>query len=79
MKHEVAYICDGYARCALEPGCYMRNDPVCPSDILCRHTTDPDHAKNGICKNPWKHPERFTSFPEFEKLKYYERLPGEEL
>ena len=78
-KQEVAYICDGLASCSLQPGCFLREDPVSWSDDVCHHTTDPEYAVYGACPHPEKHPERFTCFPEFETLKYYERLPSEEL
>lgn len=76
---KVAYICDGKAKCTLEPGCFARYDPVTWSDMVCRHTLDGSHAVNGICVDPENHPERFTAFPEFEQIKFYERLPEEEL
>ena len=76
---KIGYICDGHADCSLEPGCFLREDPVTWSDTVCRHTWDPQHAVNGICLHPENHPERFTGFPEFERVDYYERLPMEEL
>lgn len=78
-ENKIAYICDGHAKCSMEPGCFIREDPITWSDSICYHTLDPNHAVNGICYDPENHPERFTGFPEFEQLKYYERRPKEEL
>lgn len=79
LDKKIAYICDGHASCSLRPGCFLREDPVTWSDTVCYHTLDPEHAKNGICPDPENHPERFTAFPEFDRIKYYERLPEEEI
>lgn len=78
-ENKIAYICDGHDKCSMEPGCFLREDPVTWSDSICYHTLNPNHAVNGICKDPKNHPERFTCFPEFEQIKYYERRPEEEL
>lgn len=76
---KIAYICDGKAKCSLEPCCFARFEPVTLSDVVCRHTLEEEHAVNGICSDPENHPERFTAFPEFEQINFYERLPKEEL
>lgn len=75
----VAYICDGYDHCTLEPGCFMRFDPITPTDVICRHTCNPDHAMYTLCDNPGEHPERFSMYRDGNVIKYYERLPSEEL
>ena len=75
----IAYICDGHDKCSMEPGCFMREDLVGASDMVCRHTTKAEHAVNGPCEDPENYPERFVYVPDDEKIKYYELLPGEEL
>ena len=75
----IAYICDGHDKCSMEPGCFMREDLVGASDMVCRHTTKAEHAVNGPCEDPENYPERFVYVPDGKKIKYYEPLPGEEL
>lgn len=77
-KSVIAYIYDGYADCSLEPGCFMREDPLASTDWVCRHTLDPEHAKNELCEDPENYPERFVLGNGVE-IDYYEKLPGEEL
>ena len=59
MKTRVAYICDG-KNCPKPVGCKVKNK----KKGLCLHTTDPKHAVNGKCRDPWNYPERF----EMEKI-----------
>ena len=47
----VIYICDKKKDCA-DPNKFI---PCYP----CQHTTDPEHALNGVCEDPWNYPERF--------------------
>ena len=78
-NEKVAYICDGNDDCSLEPNCFLRDDYVTATDSICHHTTHPKHAKNELCEDPENHPERFTFVPGGKKIKYYERLPWEEI
>ena len=48
---QVTYLCDRKQKCKE----HCLNDDNYP----CRHTLDPEHALNGICKDPQRHPERF--------------------
>lgn len=62
---EIVYICDGKAcddKTWATPSCKI------PDDIMCRclHTTDPAHAKYGICEDPENHPERFEQLEDGE-------------
>lgn len=75
---KIAYICDGYDKCSLEPGCFLREDPLSITDHCCHHTLDPKHAVNDICNDPENHPERFVKFSDSKTIKYYELMPGEE-
>lgn len=79
---KIAYICDGYDKCSLEPGCFLREDPLTATDYCCYHTLNPKHAVNDICNDPENHPERFVkvldTYNSPETVKYYELLPGEE-
>ena len=60
-KPDVVYICRGYGMpCYLYPYCIYRGDPVAETDMVCSHTLTPEFAKNGECKDPEKHPERFV-------------------
>lgn len=81
-KNRIAYICDGKDRCCQEPGCFMWEEYAASTDLICRHTMNPEHAVNEICGDPENHPERFARYWEQEwedDPKYYERLPGEEV
>lgn len=53
---KIAYLCDGLSYCSDKVGCFRMAKPGMD---YCTHTFDKKHAKNGICKNPEKHPERF--------------------
>lgn len=48
---QVLYLCDQKLLC----GARCTRD----KNYMCKHTTDPAHAKNGPCEDPAKHPERF--------------------
>jgi hypothetical protein len=56
MMNRIVYICDGKA-------CDHKEFSSCKGDYpgvdVCHHTTDPKHAKYGICEDPVNHPERF--------------------
>lgn len=62
---EVVYICDGKA-------CDHKELPSCKCNWLyrgidtCHHTTNPAHAKYGICEDPENHPERFKQLEDGE-------------
>lgn len=62
---ETVYICDGNA-------CDSKELPSCKSTYLyrgldmCSHTTDPMHAKFGVCEDPENHPERFEQLEDGE-------------
>ena len=82
--NKIAYICDGYDKCSLEPGCFLREDPQTATDWCCNHTTNPKHAINDICDDPENHPERFVGYKVTDSLgdesvRYYELMPGEEV
>ena len=74
----IAYICDGYDKCSMEPGCFLREDPYGQGDMVCRRTTDPNHSATPLCEDPENHPERFIFCPEGERIKYYERYGDED-
>ena len=81
---KIAYICTGYdPQCSMAPYCFLRGDPVNQeSEMICHHTMNPECAANGICADPWNHPERFAVYRECEwsdDPKYYELLPEEEI
>jgi hypothetical protein len=76
-NNKIAYICNGYAKCSMEPGCFMREDPLCKSDWCCHHTLDPKFAATPLCDNPEDYPERFVHYPDGENIKYYELMDGE--
>ena len=56
----VAYLCDGQVENCRKTGCALVPEPGPWSE--CRRTTDPKHAINGPCEDPWNHPERFEPF-----------------
>ena len=62
---EIVYICDGKA-CDTQTWAL----PSCKADGIdlekCHHTTDPAHAKFGICEDPENHPERFEQLEDGE-------------
>ena len=67
MKHEdVLYICKVKAPDAI---CPVNHKP-CWED--CYLTTDPRYAKNGACKDPENHPERFDTHEWADGITYYE-------
>lgn len=79
---KIAYICDGYDKCSMAPGCFMRFEPIGKTDMLCRHTLNPKHAVNPICEDPENHSERFEQIPDEKEesgFKYFERLAVEEV
>ena len=53
---KIAYICDGLAACSDKVGCFRIAKPGMD---YCNHTFTAKHAKNGKCKDPENHPERF--------------------
>ena len=54
---KIAYICDGLMpKCSDKVGCFRLAKTGMD---YCRHTFDPNHAKNGGCSDPQDHPERF--------------------
>lgn len=55
----VLYLCNGWNPKCSRSGCFYYFDG--PERGPCKHTTNPDYAKNGPCDNPAKHPERFKS------------------
>lgn len=63
VMSKVVYICDGKA-------CDRKEFPSCRSDYpgldMCSHTTNPAHAKFGICEDPENHPERFEQLEDGE-------------
>lgn len=54
-KAKVIYLCDGAAEGCSRRGCAIASKWF--GD--CRHTTNEKNAVNGICREPWKYPERF--------------------
>lgn len=56
MMNRIVYICDKKA-CDSTQWASCRFIKI--GNNRCSHTTDPKHAKYGICKDPEKHPERF--------------------
>ena len=68
----IAYVCDG-AGCGHE----RKSCETLPAGCggRCTHTTDPAHAVNGACDDPWNYPGRFA---EIAPGKYYEIEPGKE-
>ena len=79
-KNRIAYICDGKDHCCQEPGCFMWEEYAADTDMICRHTINPEHAVNGVCEDPENHPERFVCYVDGHLIrKYYERLPDEEV
>lgn len=67
MKHEdVLYLCKVKAPDAI---CPVNHKP-CWED--CYLTTNPKYAKNGPCKDPENHPERFTANEWADGITYYE-------
>lgn len=81
-ENRIAYICDGYdTHCSMAPYCFMRGDLVSENEMICHHTLNPDHAKNGICEDP-EHDDRFVKYQECEwddDPRYYELMPGEKI
>lgn len=62
---EVVYICDGKAcddKTWALVSCKMQD----PNIDVCHHTTNPAHAKYGVCKDPENHPERFEQLEDGE-------------
>ena len=55
----VAYLCDGHVEKCSKTGCALVPEPKLWGE--CRRTTDPTHAINGPCMDPWNHPERFMN------------------
>ena len=49
----IIYLCDDKKPCVNRGFCKLSGTGDCG------HTTDADHAKNGICLDPHNHPERF--------------------
>ena len=79
-SYMIAYICDGYDVCSMQPGCIMRADTLCASDWVCNHTTNPKHAKTAICNNPEYFPERFARYDGNDGvIRYFEKEPGDEI
>ena len=52
---KILYLCDRAKECA-EYGSCNSDMPV-----RCKRTPDPAHAKNGACRDPQNHPERFVA------------------
>lgn len=52
VKLNVVYICDKKA-CPFPQSCKRFKD------YECHHTSKPEHAKNGVCLDPWNHLDRF--------------------
>ena len=62
------YLCDG-KNCKEPLYCKARKH----KSSLCNHTTDPEHAKNGPCRDPWRHPERFIKEVEGKTIYFTEK------
>ncbi len=63
-RFEVVYICG----CDPEMECKRT---ACQTD--CFHTIKEEYAKNGACKDPWNHPERFEVSEVDDMVQYWER------
>ena len=62
------YLCNKKKPCANGAGCDKSGLPT----GMCNHTSNPEYAINGECKDPWNHPERFICV---RKPSYQETVP----
>ena len=67
---ETLYLCDGGRKCNKSLSCLLN-----PSAFMgvCQHTTDENHALNGICDHPEEYPGRFEEIKSGNRIIYCER------
>lgn len=68
-KSITMYICDGRACKGSTLYCRAHGH----KNWLCQHTTNAKNAKNGVCDEPWKHPDRFKKEAHDKRVYFIEK------